>query len=189
MHVVKLTHGRVARLQHFDVEPLRNRREPFRRDARRKAIHQVAPAPEVVGGARARCGAVFGQARHRALKCVRMKIRHAGQDGTTHARNTCGRLRVGRNGKQRAVRVPLQQHVAVPAFGQERVIGEKRLSGLSHVVLNCGCMLVRVATPSSRASRITRSANKRGGLAQASPLRYPSSASDCRDHRAVTPRN
>ncbi|EPZ87428.1 hypothetical protein BURCENK562V_C0919 [Burkholderia cenocepacia K56-2Valvano] len=126
MHVVEFAHRRVAALEHLDIQPACNRRERVGRDLQREAVHQVAPAPEAVGGIRA----VFGEPRHRALERVRMQVRHAGQHRPGRACDACRRVGVGRDVGQRAARVPAQQHVAAPAIGQVGMVREQQ--GVGH---------------------------------------------------------
>jgi hypothetical protein len=125
MHVMEFAHRRIAALEHLDVQPARDRRERVGRDLQREAVHQVAPAPEAVGGIRA----VFGEPRHRALERVRMQVRHAGQHGPGRARRARRRVGIGAHAGQRAGGVPAQQHVAAPAVGQVCMVREQRRFG------------------------------------------------------------
>jgi len=51
---------------------------------------------------------------------MRMQVDHARQD-VLRARHAERRRRVGRGLRQVAARVPFEQHVALPALGQQRV--------------------------------------------------------------------
>nr|WP_326806883.1 hypothetical protein [Burkholderia pseudomallei] len=128
MNVMEFAHRRVAAFQHLDIEPARDRGERVGRDLQREAVHQVAPAPERVGRVRA----IFGEPRHRALKRVRVQVRHARQQRPVRARDARGRRRIRAHVDERARRVPAQQHVAPPAAGQIRLLGKQHRIDFRH---------------------------------------------------------
>ena len=76
MQIVEFADAREARFQHFDVELRGDRFDLIWRHRQRKAIHDLAPAPETVG----RWPARFRQARHAALECVAVKVGHCRQE-------------------------------------------------------------------------------------------------------------
>lgn len=118
MHVMKFAHRRVARLQHLDVKPVRDIGERLGTDLRGEAIHEIAPAPERVGDARA----IFGEARHRALERVRVQVRHAGHDRPLRPFDARRRGAARRDAHELAAFVPFEKHVAPPPVGEARVV-------------------------------------------------------------------
>ncbi len=125
MDIVEFADAGIAGAQHLDIELRGDRLQRLGRQPQRKAVHQLAPAPERIVGGRAE----LGQAGEAALEGVRMQIGHAGQHRPCGARRVGGGRGVGRDGGQLAVGVPAQQHVAGPAIGQQRLGGEQRSIG------------------------------------------------------------
>jgi hypothetical protein len=89
VHVLELAHAGVARFEHLGIEPGRDRLHVLRAEARGKAVHQRAPAPEAV----VLFGAVFGEAREGALEGVRVQVGHAGDHGAARCLRARRRLR------------------------------------------------------------------------------------------------
>ena len=128
VHIVELAHRGVARLQHFQVQPGRDRLQGLGRHAIGKAVHQLAPAPEAV----LRLTAEFGQPAERALEGVRVQIGHAGDQragrlgGFLRLSGLAAlRVQTGQHFGQLAALVPAQQDVARPACGQQGVCGKQ----------------------------------------------------------------
>ena len=98
----------------------------FGRHARHEAIHERAPAPEVV-----RLGtAEFRESRHAALKAMAVHVAHAGQRHR-HAFVTVPRLRIAFEARETPVR-DFDADVLRPAFGQQRGCEMK-----CHVIISC----------------------------------------------------
>jgi hypothetical protein len=114
--VVELAHGRIAVLQHLDVEVPRDRFDVLGLEVRDQAIHLLAPGPEVVGG----MPAEFREARHGALERVRVDVGHAGKHGARRRRRRAARLSRLRT-REHAALVPFEQHVARPSVREQRV--------------------------------------------------------------------
>ena len=74
--VVEFAHGRIAVLEHLDVQVPRDRLDVLGLEKPHEPVHLLAPGPEVVGGV----AAEFRQARHGALERMRVDVGHAGQD-------------------------------------------------------------------------------------------------------------
>ncbi len=119
VQVVELADRRVAGLEHLDEEIRRNRVEIFRRDRIGHAVHPVAPAPEAV----IRRAAELGQPGKRPLKRVRVQVRHPGQHrpGRASHAGSLAPARMGSDPSYAAGGVPLDEDVARPARGQQRV--------------------------------------------------------------------
>ena len=77
MDVVKLTDPRETALEHLDIGQRGDGVDVVGRHARHEAVHECAPAPEVVG----RGAAELGEARHAALEAVTVHVADAGQCG------------------------------------------------------------------------------------------------------------
>jgi hypothetical protein len=119
----------VAAGQQLGIQLGRNRLELLGRDAVGRAVHAVAPAPEIVGrmGAGA---AAFGQARHGALEGMAVRVDQAGQHRAGQTRGACRLLRrgAGLNALPAAVGGHRQQDVfgpcaLHPGLGREKCLG------------------------------------------------------------------
>ena len=114
MQVVELAHGRIAGFQHIGVEPGSDGLQRFRVDAIDESIHHVAPRPEIIAsGTRA-----FRPARQRALETVRVKIGHAGYDGSGGALGAEFR-RPALDADNGTVVVDFDSHVTEPSVREE----------------------------------------------------------------------
>src|SRR3546814_12832078 len=78
MEIMKFADAREAGLEHLGIGLRRDRRDIVGRQPVEEAIHDFAPAPEIVVGA----AAAFGQSRHAALKAMAMDVAPAGQRDT-----------------------------------------------------------------------------------------------------------
>ena len=71
MQVMKFGDRAVSGLKHFHEDQFGNRLHVLGRQPVKEPVHQLPPCPKAV----ARVGATgFGQARHRALKCMAMQV-------------------------------------------------------------------------------------------------------------------
>lgn len=128
VHIVELAHRGIARLQHLQVQPGRNRLQRLGRHAIGKAVHQLAPAPEAV----LRLTAKFGQPAERALEGVRVQIGHAWDQRADRLGGVLRlpglaalRVHIGQHFGQLAALVPAQQDIARPTRGQQGVCGKQ----------------------------------------------------------------
>ncbi len=120
MHVVKFADARESALEHLDVSLRGHGLDIVGRHARHEAVHERAPAPEVVG----RGAAEFGEARHAALEAMTVNVAHPGQrDGDAFVAGL--RLRTRPDATETPVR-DLDAHVLRPPLGQQRGIQEQR---------------------------------------------------------------
>jgi hypothetical protein len=120
MHVVKLTHARESALEHLDVRLRRDSLEVFRSHAPDEAVHERAPAPEVVR----RGSAEFRETGHSTLETVAVYVAHAGQRHLD-ALLAGLHLRAGKNPAEAPVG-DLDPHVPGPPFRQQRRSKEQR---------------------------------------------------------------
>jgi hypothetical protein len=143
VHVLELADAGVAGFEHLGVEPGRDRFHVLRAEARGKAVHQRAPAPEAV----VLLGAVFGEACEGTLEGVRMQVGHAGDHGAGRHLRSGGRLRGGLDLRELADVVPRQQDVLRPPGGKQRIGCEQ---GARHAAFSTAIRPWRTAVRSGR---------------------------------------
>ena len=103
-----------------DIKLRGDRLDIVGRDRERDAIHHLAPGPEIVRPG----AAVFRQPRHRALKGMAVKVRHAGE--ADRVALVAGRgVSVGVDRRDPPA-VDSDADVVSPAFGQQRRSEMKR---------------------------------------------------------------
>ena len=119
MQVMEFGHAGVTRQQHFKIQLAGDRFHILGRETGEKAVHQLAPGPEIVAPAPA-----CRQAGHGPLEGVRMRIRHAGNERAGDGFSFC-RHDVGEDIRNHAVVADLDRDVARPAARQERVGGKE----------------------------------------------------------------
>ena len=123
---MELDHGRVAGLQHLEIELGGDRLDVVGREPGQEAVHDLAPAPEVV----ARGSGALGEARERALEGMAVEIGHAGEDEAVDPFSTCGRSAFA-EGCDAPAGVDLDHELGGPAGRQEGAFGEETL-GCGH---------------------------------------------------------
>src|SRR6266496_3522174 len=108
MNVMKLGDRGVARFQHLDISLCGNRLEGIGIDVIEECVHRLPPRPEAV----ARCARASRAASERALKRMRVQIRHAryhrGRGVKLHARGSIAATR--------ATALPESGLIAIGAF-------------------------------------------------------------------------
>jgi len=118
MQIVEFADRREAGFQHLHVGKGRDRLGVVRRQAPKKAIHDLAPGPEAV----MRRPAPLAKPRHAALECVAMQIRQAGDCKAGNMLRAVARG-VGRHAGDCAV-CNIHAYVRRPARGQKGVVEE-----------------------------------------------------------------
>jgi hypothetical protein len=114
VHVVEFAHAREPALEHVDVRLRGDGLDVVGRHARHEAVHELAPAPEVV---RLR-PAILGESGHAALEAVAVHVRHAGQHDAGNL--VAGLRRYAALHRCEFSARDAQPHVPRPAVGQQR---------------------------------------------------------------------
>ena len=118
MDIMKFAHPGEARFQHLDIGLGCHRLDIIGGHAADKAVHEIAPCPETIGG-----GAPdFGQPGHAALKSMAVQIGHAGKsDAVALIAGLRGNARLDADEP-----APIERHpdLAGPALRQQSLFKE-----------------------------------------------------------------
>ena len=145
MEVVELADPRVARLEHLDIGHRADRLDIVGRQAVEKAVHDFAPAPEIVVPG----SAMLGKPRHAALEGMAVDVGKAGQGNRSPLVAGLRRRVRGHGGNQTAGH--LDADVIRPAGRQQRGFEPER----SHIrfplmILLCLDIIERTCKSSTR---------------------------------------